>query len=66
MEPRKKGKKSENNNAKDRKESKPRWCRICLAHKPPRSHHCSYCGRCILKMDHHCESDKPIDVILCF
>ncbi|KAI0029265.1 DHHC palmitoyltransferase-domain-containing protein, partial [Vararia minispora EC-137] len=31
-----------------------RWCRICWAPKPERAHHCSACGRCVLKMDHHC------------
>jgi len=31
-----------------------RWCRKCWAPKPERAHHCSMCGRCILKMDHHC------------
>jgi len=30
------------------------WCRICNAPKPARCHHCSICGRCVLKMDHHC------------
>ncbi|XP_053548549.1 palmitoyltransferase ZDHHC16 isoform X1 [Bombina bombina] len=29
-------------------------CRKCIAPKPARTHHCSICGRCILKMDHHC------------
>ncbi|KAJ1643734.1 Palmitoyltransferase [Dispira simplex] len=32
----------------------PRYCRTCNGFKPPRSHHCSSCKRCVLKMDHHC------------
>ncbi|KAH7290039.1 hypothetical protein KP509_30G029900 [Ceratopteris richardii] len=31
-----------------------RYCRRCSHYKPPRTHHCSVCGRCVLKMDHHC------------
>ena len=31
-----------------------RFCRKCSAWKPDRTHHCSVCGRCVLKMDHHC------------
>jgi palmitoyltransferase len=31
-----------------------RYCEKCKAIKPDRAHHCSMCGRCILKMDHHC------------
>ncbi|EGC34349.1 hypothetical protein DICPUDRAFT_35158 [Dictyostelium purpureum] len=33
-----------------------RWnfCKKCSKPKPPRTHHCSVCNRCILKMDHHC------------
>jgi hypothetical protein len=27
-----------------------RWCRICWRPKPERTHHCSQCGRCVLKM----------------
>ncbi|KRY90896.1 putative palmitoyltransferase ZDHHC16, partial [Trichinella pseudospiralis] len=29
-------------------------CKHCIQPKPPRTHHCSVCNRCILKMDHHC------------
>lgn len=31
-----------------------RYCDKCEAVKPDRSHHCSVCGMCVLKMDHHC------------
>ncbi|CAD5326390.1 unnamed protein product [Arabidopsis thaliana] len=31
-----------------------RFCRKCNQLKPARCHHCSVCGRCVLKMDHHC------------
>ncbi|KAF9013310.1 DHHC palmitoyltransferase-domain-containing protein [Cyathus striatus] len=32
-----------------------KWCRKCWAPKPERAHHCSFCGRCVLKLvDHHC------------
>ncbi|KAJ1863830.1 Palmitoyltransferase, partial [Coemansia sp. RSA 486] len=33
---------------------KPRYCRMCRGYKPPRTHHCAECERCVLKMDHHC------------
>ena len=29
-------------------------CRKCESLKPPASHHCSVCKRCIARMDHHC------------
>lgn len=29
-------------------------CRRCSNPKPPRTHHCSVCNRCVMKMDHHC------------
>ena len=31
-----------------------RYCLKCQCIKPPRTHHCSRCGRCVLRMDHHC------------
>ncbi|KAM4696690.1 palmitoyltransferase ZDHHC15 [Rhinophrynus dorsalis] len=31
-----------------------RFCDKCQMIKPDRCHHCSVCGMCILKMDHHC------------
>lgn len=37
-----------------RREPRPRFCKKCRQFKPERCHHCSVCGRCVLKMDHHC------------
>ncbi|CAB3402863.1 unnamed protein product [Caenorhabditis bovis] len=31
-----------------------RYCEKCKCIKPDRSHHCSMCGQCVLKFDHHC------------
>ncbi|XP_077301293.1 palmitoyltransferase ZDHHC20-B-like isoform X2 [Arctopsyche grandis] len=31
-----------------------RYCERCVHVKPDRTHHCSVCGTCVLKMDHHC------------
>ena len=31
-----------------------KYCLICNAFKPERSHHCSVCNSCVLNMDHHC------------
>ncbi|KAE9619346.1 hypothetical protein Lal_00047433 [Lupinus albus] len=41
-----------NESAKDNAERKK--CDKCFAYKPPRTHHCRVCRRCVLKMDHHC------------
>mmetsp|Transcript_42270 Transcript_42270/g.117704 ORF Transcript_42270/g.117704 Transcript_42270/m.117704 type:complete len:298 (-) Transcript_42270:59-952(-) len=30
------------------------WCQKCQRERPERAHHCSSCGTCILRMDHHC------------
>ena len=31
-----------------------RTCKKCSFTKPRRTHHCSACRQCVLKMDHHC------------
>lgn len=31
-----------------------RFCAVCSCPKPDRTHHCSTCGVCVLRMDHHC------------
>ncbi|TKR68661.1 hypothetical protein L596_030910 [Steinernema carpocapsae] len=31
-----------------------RYCNKCHCVKPDRAHHCSVCGHCVLKFDHHC------------
>merc|ERR1719203_122230 len=33
---------------------RPKKCTKCDRQKPVRAHHCSVCGKCVLKMDHHC------------
>jgi palmitoyltransferase len=31
-----------------------RYCFQCRCIKPDRAHHCSLCGKCVLRYDHHC------------
>lgn len=32
----------------------PSWCPSCRVERPQRAHHCTSCGCCVLRMDHHC------------
>jgi len=31
-----------------------RWCTACEIYRPPRAAHCSVCGSCCSRQDHHC------------
>lgn len=41
-------------NVTAKENGKMRFCNKCQCWKPDRTHHCSTCRRCILRMDHHC------------
>ena len=43
-----------NNNLSQNNQIKWRYCKHCKLIKPLRTHHCSLCGSCVMKMDHHC------------
>ena len=42
-----------------------RWCGRCKAIKGMRTHHCSICRTCVLKMDHHVSAPRHIQQLKC-
>lgn len=40
------------------------YCSVCEGYKAPRSHHCRKCGRCVMKMDHHCPWLNCVSIII--
>lgn len=42
------------------------FCSVCEGYKAPRSHHCRKCGRCVMKMDHHCPWLNTVHEIVYF
>lgn len=51
-----------------KRNGQPRFCMKCEKLKPDRTHHCSMCQACVLKMDHHCvwvnNCTKPLFISL--
>lgn len=41
---------------KTEEENYLQYCHRCKGFKAPRSHHCTKCERCVMKMDHHCRN----------
>ena len=41
-------------------------CKKCQNYKPIIAHHCSTCGRCIRKLDHHCPCKLASNLALLF
>lgn len=44
----------ENYDDTDWEQCKVSFCKKCKRNRPARTHHCSGCDRCVLRMDHHC------------
>jgi len=42
------------NNIEEGSSRNYKYCKKCNVPKPPRTHHCSICRKCVSKMDHHC------------
>ena len=53
-----------NSNEKVLMDKFKKTCKRCAAFKPIRAHHCSICGRCVVKMDHHCPVPSQLDFFL--